>query len=156
MRFGFTGHQNVPPKALLKMVGAIETLIGHEDVVLITSLAEGADQAVAEAILDQGGSIEVVIPCDRYETTFTTKEPLASFQMLKARAERVSLLPFPDPSEAAFMAAGLVVVERCDQVLAMWDGQPSRGLGGTADVIQYAHQEGRRVVNLWPSGLTRT
>jgi len=83
-------------------------------------------------------------------------QPLAGFQMLKARAERVSLLPFPDPSEAAFMAAGLVVVERYDQVLAMWEGQPSRGLGGTADVVQYVHQEGRRAVNLWPSGLTRT
>ncbi len=43
---------------------------------------------------------------------------------------------------------GLVVVERCDLLLAIWDGHPAHGLGGTADIVAYAdgHVE---VTRLW-------
>lgn len=57
--------------------------------------------------------------------------------------------------EAAFMAAGVVVVERSDQVLAAWDGEPSRGLGGNSDVVRYAKREHKPVTNVWPRGLER-
>lgn len=43
------------------------------------------------------------------------------------------------------MATGLIVVERCDALLAAWDGEPAGGFGGTADVVAYARSRGRPV-----------
>jgi hypothetical protein len=42
------------------------------------------------------------------------------------------------------MDAGRVVVDRSSVLVAAWDGQPSRGLGGTADVVAYARERGSR------------
>ena len=53
------------------------------------------------------------------------------------------------------MDAGKVVVDRSSVVLAVWDGQPSRGLGGTADVVAYARQRGVTVTVVWPEGASR-
>ena len=53
------------------------------------------------------------------------------------------------------MDAGKVVVDRSSVLLAVWDGQPSRGLGGTADVVAYARQRGVPVTVIWPEGASR-
>ena len=71
------------------------------------------------------------------------------------RAAEVEQLAFDEPSEEAFLAAGRRVAEECDWLIAAWDGEPSRGLGGTADVVAYAGQIGKRVEVVWPKGLRR-
>jgi hypothetical protein len=53
------------------------------------------------------------------------------------------------------MDAGKVVVDRSSVLVAVWDGQPSRGLGGTADVVRYARERGVPVEVIWPEGATR-
>jgi hypothetical protein len=72
-----------------------------------------------------------------------------------SRATEVEQLPFPEPSEAAFMAAGRRVVDNSDWLLAIWDGEKSRGLGGTADIVAYAEERGKRVEVLWPAVVRR-
>ncbi|MFH9861330.1 hypothetical protein [Streptomyces sp. NPDC017202] len=42
---------------------------------------------------------------------------------------------------------------RC--LLAVWDGKPARGYGGTADVVAYAERTGVAVRVLWPDGASR-
>jgi hypothetical protein len=155
VKLGITGHQNLPQPVITEIKGAIRNFANAEQILLVGSLAVGADQAAAEEVLLQGGLLEVVVPCDRYELTFADEKSLETYQLLIAQTARVSVLPFPEPSEAAFMAAGIVVVERSDQVLAAWDGKPSRGLGGTSDVVRYAKREKRPVTNVWPLGLER-
>ena len=41
------------------------------------------------------------------------------------------------------MDGGRAVVDCSSVLVAVWDGQPSRGLSGTADVVAYARE--RRV-----------
>jgi len=67
----------------------------------------------------------------------------------------VDTLAFREPSEEAFFAAGKAVVDACDWLIAVWDGEPARGLGGSADVVAYARNQGRRVDVIWPEGLFR-
>ncbi|MCH7670295.1 MAG: hypothetical protein IIC71_14005 [Acidobacteria bacterium] len=155
MKLGITGHQNLPPQVITEIKGAIRNLASVEQICLVGSLAVGADQVAAEEVLLQGGLLEVVVPCDRYESIFADGSSLETYQRLIAQATAVSVLPFPEPSEAALMAAGVVVVERSDQVLAAWDGEPSRGLGGNSDVVRYAKREHKPVTNVWPRGLER-
>jgi hypothetical protein len=41
------------------------------------------------------------------------------------------------------------------ELLAVWDGKPARGHGGTADVVAAAREQGRTVRVIWPAGSTR-
>jgi hypothetical protein len=52
----------------------------------------------------------------------------------------------PQPTrEAAYEQAGRRVVEASDVLLALWDGAPSRGQGGTAEIVEHARERGVRV-----------
>lgn len=155
MKVGVTGHQDLPASAAVEMRQVIHELFRrYGRITGICSLAAGADQLAAEAILELGGEVEVVLPCDRYAHTFNSKA-LTEFNRLLSRATAVTVLPYPEPSESAFLAGGLVVVERSQRILAVWDGLPSRGLGGTADIVMYARALNRPVDVVWPTGEVR-
>ena len=49
--------------------------------------------------------------------------------------------------EAAYAAAGLAVLDRCDLLIALWDGMPARGPGGTGD--QVAEARARALPLVW-------
>jgi hypothetical protein len=48
---------------------------------------------------------------------------------------------------AAYQMGGRKVVNRCDVLIAIWDGQPADAAGGTGDIVPYAILQGRPV--LW-------
>jgi hypothetical protein len=41
------------------------------------------------------------------------------------------------------MAPSRFVVDEADRLIAVWDGEPARAFGGTADVVAYAREKGR-------------
>jgi hypothetical protein len=121
----------------------------------VSSLASGADQLFADTVLALGGRLEVIVPASGYETTFSSPEERARYRALLGAASAVERLQFPRPNETAFWAAGRRVVDRCEVLFAVWDGGPSRGLGGTADVVEYAKSKRREVEIIWPPGVAR-
>ena len=154
---GCSGHQDIPAVAAHFVEhGLSRTVGGHErdGLVGVCSLAKGADQLFARLVLDRGGSLHVVIPSASYESTFDDRDR-AEFAELVAAAAQVETLDFSEPTEAAFLAAGLRVVEFCDVLIAVWDGKPAKGKGGTADVVDHARQIGRPVEIIWPEGVSR-
>lgn len=155
MKVGITGHQQLPDAALRLVQEQATELATATHVDVICSLAAGADQVTARAFLELGGSLEVVLPCLRYEEAFESVDQRQGFERLRARSASVTQLPYPEPSSEAFLAAGLVVVERCELLVAVWDGEPARGIGGTADVVEYARAIGRAVKVWWPEGVDR-
>jgi hypothetical protein len=40
-------------------------------------------------------------------------------------------------------------------LLAVWDGTPSQGVGGTADVVAFAGERGVPTTVVWPPGSRR-
>jgi hypothetical protein len=64
-------------------------------------------------------------------------------------------LPFRSPSAEAYWAAGQRIVGLADVLLAVWDGTPSRGVGGTADVVAFAGQRAVPTTVVWPPGSQR-
>jgi len=155
VRVGISGHQRLPEAAERLLVEEIKALCAEPgQCVVVSSLAAGADQISAATALEAGAALEVVVPCLRYEETFNPGA-LSSYRRLLGAAADTRILPFTAPTEESFLAAGVVVVERCDLLVAVWDGEPARGLGGTADVVGYALQVGRSVMKVWPPGLTR-
>ncbi len=153
---GVTGHQGLPDGVADFVRGCLAKLFPHPSSVLVfCSLAEGADQLVARWFLDAGASLTVIVPSRRYESTFTSAAARAGYEHLLARAASVYTLDFMEPSEEAFLDAGHRVVDESDKVVAVWDGRPSRGKGGTADIVHRARELRKDVEILWPVGVSR-
>jgi hypothetical protein len=53
------------------------------------------------------------------------------------------------------MDASLRMLAEADCLLAVWDGKPARGYGGTADVVNAARARGLPVTVIWPAGAER-
>jgi hypothetical protein len=108
-------------------------------------------------LVEAHGELRVIVPSSGYERTFN-KDRLAlkEFKDLLKKATEVERLPFDRPTEEAFFAAGQRVVDCCDRLIAIWDGRPARGLGGTADVVAYARATGKAVSVIWPAAVSRT
>ena len=53
------------------------------------------------------------------------------------------------------MAASRLMVDQADELYAVWDGEPARAYGGTADVGAYAREHGTPVRVIWPDGAHR-
>jgi hypothetical protein len=153
---GVTGHQQLPEAARLHAERAIAELLREQQgpVIGLSSLAEGADQIFADVLLSSGGTLHAVIPCWGYASTFG-ELARQNYQRLLSAARSVTTLAYAKPSEQAFDAAGQYIVEHCDLLIAIWDGQPARGQGGTADAVAHARRLGREVAITWPSGALR-
>jgi hypothetical protein len=156
---GCTGHQTLSAStADAVRLALAEALAVHGAGALtgLSNLAAGSDQLFAQAVLSAGGRLHAVVPCAGYETTFAAAEERTAYaDLLKAANERTQL-SYPQPTEEAFMAGGRTVADGCDLLLAVWDGKPAGGLGGTADVVAYAKKQGKPVVVIWPEGATRS
>lgn len=148
VRVGVTGHRSLPPATARLVTDALRAWLARRaanGVVGLTCLATGADQLFAEAVLAAGGALEVILPAHGY----------TGADRLLCRARSVERLPFVVPTPEAHMAAGRLLVDRCERLLAIWDGGPARGVGGTADVVAYAWARSVPVEILWPAGAWR-
>ena len=55
----------------------------------------------------------------------------------------------------AHMDASLRMITAADELFAVWDGQPARGYGGTADIVAAARDRNLPTTIIWPEGATR-
>jgi tetratricopeptide (TPR) repeat protein len=168
---GVTGHRSLADEAGLKprIAEAIEQLrkVFKQEgpIFLLTSLAAGADCLVAEVVLEKfGGWLCAVLPFEvgQYAKDFDADQ-LKRFSALLGEAQQI-IFPEAKPAsrggtapspaelmedrEAGYERAGIYVVDNSDALLAIWDGQPARGRGGTAEVVGYARKAGCAVVRV--------
>ncbi|HXI22241.1 MAG TPA: hypothetical protein VNG71_00095 [Pyrinomonadaceae bacterium] len=157
MRLGISGHQDISREVAAYVRPILIRLVNEQkdNVVGVSSLAAGADQLFATVILEHGGSVHSIIPSHGYERTFKDPESLDQFKSLLARAQKIETLDYPEPSEEAFLDAGRHVVDNSDLLIAVWDGQPAAGKGGTADIVDYARRRGVEMIVVWPPGVSR-
>jgi hypothetical protein len=155
-RVGITGHRDLRDRTHRLVTAAVAAeLAAYRPLHGISALAEGADQIFAEQVLEARGALTAVIPAASYAAAFGTDAGVAAYRRLRALANEVIELPFPSASEDAYWAAGQRVVCLSDVLLAVWDGGPSGGVGGTADVVAFAGQRGVPTTVLWPPGSRR-
>ncbi|MFJ8867775.1 hypothetical protein ACIRD6_18705 [Streptomyces sp. NPDC102473] len=156
-RIGVTGHRSIPQELHAHVrEGLRAALRGHDgSLEALSSLAVGADQLFADLALAHGAELTVVIPSGDYESGFVDETELARYRALKAKAAREIRLDFPHSTDEAYYAAGAYIADHCDRLIAVWDGLPARGLGGTGDIVTYARSLGRPVTVIWRDGVER-
>ncbi len=152
MKIGITGHQDIGSSAdVAWVIEQLRALIDQSTLSAgITSLAVGSDQLYATLLTEHQKPFTALIPCRYYERTFATAQNLAHYQSLLKQAAEVVYLPFDDPSEEAFWAAGKQMADNADSVIAIWNGLPAKGLGGTGDVVRYCRETGKKVLHINP------
>lgn len=155
-RIAVSGHRGLNAQTTNLISQAIhEKLSGQPaDVTGLSILADGADQIFARAVVDSGGTLEVIIPAEEYRAGLPA-EAHAEYDDLLARAVIVHLLPFAESTPESHMAASKLMVDQADELYAVWDGKPARAYGGTADVVAYARGHGTPIEIIWPAGATR-
>jgi hypothetical protein len=154
-QLAITGHRGLSAELEAEVDRMIRAVVARNDTLVgVSCLADGADAVFAQAVLDAGGSLVAVLPAARYRETLP-EDYLPVFDRLLARAGKVVQLPYVTPDPNAYMEAGKRMIDESDSLLAVWDGRPGRGHGGTADVVAYARSQGMPVTVLWPEGAHR-
>lgn len=123
----------------------------HGDhLVALSAIAAGADSLFAEAAISLGIPLDVVLPFEGYDEDFEEGRERERFQALLAAARRTRTLPYEGRSTEAYAAVGRWVVRHSDHLVAVWDGMPARGHGGTGDIVAYARGRGHPVTVIPP------
>ncbi|HSR64562.1 MAG TPA: hypothetical protein VLM17_03015 [Xanthomonadaceae bacterium] len=153
---GVTSHRDlraeeVPPlrRFLDEAIGRLRDAFPGLSLALLSPLAEGGDQLVAEVALAHGARLYVPLPMpvELYLDDFPDAEARARFLALLAQATPIQLaspgldldrLRTPGPGrDHQDLAAGLHVANHCHLLMALWDGSDDGGRGGTAEIVRY-------------------
>lgn len=169
VRVGVTGHRlNQLPEAGHPAVKAAideglagissaarEAGHGYSKLALVSALAEGADRIAAHAALSRRWRLISPLPFKqkRYEEDFPDPASVQEFRALYRRAvhrheiDGEALQADGEGGAAPYAAVGKAIVAESDLLLAVWNGQPPKGPGGTAEVCARALEKGAPV--LW-------
>ncbi|WP_198369919.1 hypothetical protein [Roseomonas rosulenta] len=114
---------------------------------VISPLADGTDRLVASQAVQHGYRLDVVLPFEReaYVRTFDSQdagtfEALLDSARSGANGDRILTLDGSADTHRreSYRAIGRYIVRNCDLLIAVWDGEPAAGEGGTADVVDAA------------------
>jgi hypothetical protein len=123
--------------------------------IVISCVARGADSIFAQAVLDAGGKLAVVLPSADYRERKVKPDHAAQFDDLVRRAATVRVMAFEEANRAAYEAANRVLLSSCDRLFAVWDGQAGMDKGSTASVVAEARERGVPVEIIWPAEAAR-
>lgn len=149
INIGVSGHRDLPAEtrevkeSLGQIFERIRMDFPDRPYAIISPLAEGADRLVAWMgidILSASLIVPLPLPLSEYLLDFETSASRQEFNSLLSQAEEVIELSPAGSRQAAYLAAGMVVLERSDLLIAIWDGLPARGTGGTAQIVARARE----------------
>jgi hypothetical protein len=157
VRVGITGHRGLGPEVEERVRELLsEAVRGYDpsELVAVSCIADGPDSWFAETALAHGGRLEVVVPATEYRAGLPEWHH-ATYDTLVRQAADVHQTGMTEPTSEAYQAGNEILVGLVDELLAVWDGRPARGYGGTADAVDHAERTGVPVRVLWPTGATR-
>jgi SMODS and SLOG-associating 2TM effector domain 3 len=148
---GFSGHRHLadvlgPARAIMEAVSELRRE-APGDWIGLSSVAAGSDQLFVQQILDLGLSWHAILPLPRaqFQQDFQP-EAWALAEGFLARADHVRVIGESPSREDGYLDCGMETVNDADVLIALWDGLPARGKGGTAEVVEYATALGKPVL----------
>jgi hypothetical protein len=163
---GVTGHRDLRdedlPRLEQEVVRIFATLKrdylgkdGQTPILVLSALAEGADQLVARVALSQGARLIAPLPMqlEEYRRDFAPglrPDALEEFDRLLAQAIAAPIVALAAGNtfaairsnrasrEEQYRKVGLFIVRYCHVLIALWDGADKEGAaGGTAEVVAF-------------------
>jgi hypothetical protein len=166
---GVTGHRDVRSQDIPRLereIGAIITRLRQDylggdsetPLILLSALAEGADQIAARVALAQGVRLiaPLPMPLDEYRRDFDpgiAPGAAGDFEKNLSQAIAAPVVLFTkgnsleavradtDKRAEQYRAVGLFIVQHCDVLIALWDGnEDDSAAGGTSEVVAFKRQ----------------
>lgn len=184
MTIGVVGHRDLLPGdedrlrcQIREVVKAYRDACNGTSLILMTSLAEGADWIAARVgiSLDRVDVVAILpMPIDEYIKDFKDQASRQEFEELLAACSMVVCLdelastdwlaetpqPLDFTSEgaraAAYQRGARFLSQQSHVLIAVWDGRPPEGVGGTADTVHARLQDAKAFpisfdpARLWP------
>jgi hypothetical protein len=150
-KFAAIGHRFISIDDHL--TAAIQSVLGQilqehkdTDIQLFCALAEGSDQLVAKIALSSK-MIKLIVPLplpeEKYLQGFASDHGRTSYHEIIGNAEKVIILTSPKDDETAYEHLGNYMLENCDVLIALWNGENSLKKGGTGELATKALQLGK-------------
>jgi len=124
---------------------------------IVSGLASGADQWVANEAIGLGFELQSILPFERDEflKDFTVQSDAETYLDLLGKSNAILELDGKvgidsankrKPESLSYEAVGRALLNQADLLIAIWDGLPAQGQGGTGQVVNDALQCGIPVV----------
>ena len=158
---GISGHRDLKISQLTQYKKEIETILKEKieqyperEIYILTPLAEGADQLVANVARELGLRYEVLLPMplELYKKDFSAQK-YREFYNLYIDAVGATTIELVDDNriedieeygekrDKQYLKVGQEVVDRSDFMIFLWDGVVNHKTGGTADIVEYAKKK---------------
>jgi hypothetical protein len=149
---GVSGHRDLHPEAEARVshqIGAflrdLERRMPDTELRIMVGMAQGADLLVARAALAAGWQVDAVLPMplEQYVEDFDAVSSAALRALLQDPSVHCTVLPPPAAAspphqngrDALYANLTEVLIDKCNVLLALWNGEPSVLPGGTADTV---------------------
>ncbi|MBO1511811.1 hypothetical protein [Metabacillus bambusae] len=146
---GVTGHRDIHPQAFQEVkekTGAwLDDLLfkkPNKQIIVLSPLASGADQLVAELSLERGLALHVTLPfpLERYIEDFKSDKEREQFYSLYEQAVHAyvpELIQGKKNDASCYFAVGAHVAQHSHLLFALWNGAKSpEKVGGTAHIVR--------------------
>ncbi len=149
---GVTGHRDLRSEDVPKIEAMVRKILDevqeqapHTPLLVVSSLAEGADRLVARIALERGHRLVVPLPLPpvAFEEDFDGDGSNAEFRELLNRAdpwfvvsEHLVSVP-PDDRSRGYALVGAYLAQSCQILIALWDGVVTGKSGGTSAVVGF-------------------
>lgn len=139
---GFTGHRDLKDATVVADAIRLvfyELAAEHAPLAAVCSAASGADTLFLDEVAGRGLPYFLVFPFakERFRQDFNHNdwEHVATHFCGALDSEVVDGV---DNDREAYLECGVRTVDRCDVLIAVWNGEPAAGKGGTGDIVDYA------------------
>jgi len=113
---------------------------GPEGILMLNALALGADALTFELALEKSIPVAAVLPmpAEDYSHDFPQGPDRNTFYRRLAQCRYIWAPDSAPPRPECYNMLGDTLVRHADTLIALWDGKPDRGPGGTAAVVERA------------------
>ena len=153
-----TGHRNIDlkdkvlNKKIVDICRELKYMHPNSDFIIMSGLAEGADRLVAQIAmkeLDAKLITVLAVPEESFTMDFGSKVSVNAFKKLVASSSEVITAPllsknawkqYTPSRNYQYAWMGAFIAKHSDILIAIWDGEKAKGVGGTAHVVRWFKQ----------------
>ncbi len=151
LAIGFTGHRSIPDEAKSResIRGFLREQKAKTQAIVygVSSAAAGSDLLFAESCIELEIPLRILLPLPREE--FKQDFDPATWLRVEAvmsKAVSVEVTGGGENRNEAYYECGVDTVQQSQLLIAVWDGEPSRGMGGTQEIKEFAEKMGKPVI----------
>lgn len=151
LAIGFTGHRSIPDEAKSResIRGFLREQKAKTQAIVygVSSAAAGSDLLFAESCIELEIPLRILLPLSRED--FKQDFDAATWLRVEAvvsKAISVEVTGRGENRNEAYYECGVDTVQQSQLLIAVWDGEPSRGMGGTQEIKEFAEKMGKPVI----------